>query len=157
MRNQPVITHKEPSQTKPMQQTYQLSDMSLPAMVSNPISFDVPKRSIITKGKNLIIKQSLINFFVASLITLAELVPYFHSHPILIILPYIWAVVLFNIKSKETFMVAILLLVAVPVLFLSGRLWQAELFSNLAYLFLIVGAVSAAFELRSNRYDKIKV
>ncbi len=63
---------------------------------------------------------------------------------------YVLVAIIFKIKSRISFVIALFLLLAIPILLLIDRRALAETYAIFCFYFLVVGITMAFFELRTS-------
>lgn len=102
-----------------------------------------PKRKQWFNRKNLVSNAIVLVF-----LSVAETIPFLLANPHIIAGLYVLLALVLRLESKRTFGLALIFLIAVPLLTVLGQQPLAEIYATLSYLFLVIGVLTAMLELK---------
>jgi hypothetical protein len=118
--------------------------------ISKPAPIDIRRKS---NRKKRIDKKTILSavsvFIVIILLSSGLLFPLLQNPSVTIVL-YIIAALILRLKSRVSFSIALLLLLAIPILLLMRQQGLAETYAIFCFYFLVVGVISATLELRNS-------
>ncbi len=88
--------------------------------------------------------------FIGILLIMTGLFTPLLQQPHIVVGLYIPIALIFKLKSQTSFTLALLLLLAIPILIIIGQQPLAETYAIFSFYFLVVGVLMATFELRSS-------
>jgi hypothetical protein len=94
------------------------------------------------------LRTIVINVSIFILLVGAETQPFLLSRPWAVVAAYVVLAAVLKISSKKTFTIALIFLATIPLLYMFGLKPLAGVYATFAYLFLIVGIITAAVENR---------
>lgn len=144
---QPQAPHRASTRTPdaPAAQRINHKRTTLPSSTSPRVPQEAKRKKRIDK-KTVLSAVSV--FFAIILMSSGLLFPLLQNPSVSIVL-YIVVALVFRLKSRVNFSIALLLLLAIPVLLLIGQQALAETYAIFCFYFLVIGVIWATLELRN--------
>lgn len=117
-----------------------------PAVKISPVNPPKLKQQSKRDYKNIKIASAVFGLLVAMFLD-----PTLLEQPHLIAGVYFLLVIALGIDSQNTFLLALMFLISVPVMLTFDREFVAEQFATLSYFLLVLGVGTAAWEMRMNK------